>query len=102
MVVNGDAACRALGRGLPCRKCSVNVVCAQSCLTPCGPLHCSPPDSSVQGIFQKEYWGGLPNPSPGDLHDTGIELTSLTSSASTGGFFAASATVIIAAVITIK
>ena len=27
-------------------------VCAQSCLTLCDPMDCSPPDSSVHGIFQ--------------------------------------------------
>ena len=34
------------------------------------------PGSSVHGIFQQEYWGGLPFPSPGDLPDPGIELRS--------------------------
>jgi len=27
-------------------------------------------------FFKKEYWSGLPFPSPGDLPDPGIELTS--------------------------
>ena len=27
-------------------------ICAQSCLTLCDPMHCSPPGSSVHGIFQ--------------------------------------------------
>ena len=35
-----------------------------------------PPGSSVHGIFQKEYWSGLPFPSLGDLPDRGIEPTS--------------------------
>ena len=26
--------------------------CAQSCLTLCGPIHCSPPDFSVRGMSQ--------------------------------------------------
>ena len=26
---------------------------------------------------RKEYWSGLPFPSPGDLHNPGMELTSL-------------------------
>jgi len=29
------------------------------------------------GFFRQEYWSGLPFPSPGDLPDPGIELTSL-------------------------
>ena len=33
----------------PRSKC---VLVAQSCLTPCNPMHCSPPGSSIQGIFQ--------------------------------------------------
>ena len=37
------------------------------------PMDCSPPDSSVHGILQAEYWSGLPFPSPGDLPDPGIE-----------------------------
>ena len=28
------------------------------------------------GFFKQEYWSGLPFPSPGDLSDPGIELTS--------------------------
>ena len=40
--------------------------CAQSCLTLRDPMDCSPPGSSVHGIFQ-EYWSGSPFPSPGDL-----------------------------------
>ena len=34
---------------------------------------CSLPGSSVHGIFQQEYWSGLPFPFPGDLLDPGIE-----------------------------
>ena len=30
----------------------MKTVCAQSCLTLCDPLDCSPPDSSVHGISQ--------------------------------------------------
>ena len=33
------------------------------------------------GLLRQEYWSGLPFPSPGDLHDPGIEL------ASSDGFF---------------
>ena len=54
----------------------------KSCPTICGPMYCSPPDSSVHGIFfRKEYGSGLPFPSPGDLPDTGIKSMSLASPA---------------------
>ena len=43
-------------------------------------------------FYRQEYWSGLPFPSPGDLPDPGIELTSLMSPALVGGFFTASAT----------
>ena len=49
-------------------------------------LDCSPPGSSVHGIFQVLAWGGLPFPSPKDLPDPGIEPTS---PALPGGFFTA-------------
>ena len=51
----------------------------------CNPIDCSPPGSSVYGISQQEYWGGLPFPSPGDLPDPRIEPRSPVSPA--GGFF---------------
>ena len=38
------------------------------------------------------YWSGLPFPSPGDLPDSGIRVTSLESLALAGGFFTTSAT----------
>ena len=34
--------------------------CAQLCLTLCDPMDSSLPGSYVHGIFQKEYWSGLP------------------------------------------
>ena len=43
----------------------------------------------VPGIFQQEYWNGLPFPTPGDFPDPGIELVSL---ASAVRFFTTSAT----------
>ena len=49
-------------------------------------MACSPPGSSVHGIFQAEYWSGLPFPSPGNLPDRGMEPKS---SALAGGFFTA-------------
>ena len=33
------------------------------------------------GLFQQESWSGLPFPSPGDLHDPGIEPESATAPA---------------------
>ena len=48
-------------------------------------MDCSPPGSSVHGILQTEYWSGLPFPTPGDLPDSGIELTFLASPVLAGG-----------------
>ena len=46
----------------------------QSCLTLCNPMDCSPPGSSVHGIFPgQEYSRGLPCPPPGYLPDPEIE-----------------------------
>ena len=45
------------------------------------------PGSSIHGISQQEYWGGLPFPPPGDLPDPGIKHTSPVSSAWAGRFF---------------
>ena len=49
---------------------------AKSCQNLCDPMDCSPPGSSVQGFPRKEFWSGLPFPSPGDLSDPEIELMS--------------------------
>ena len=43
------------------------------------------------GFSRQEYWSGLPCPPPGDLPDSGTELTSLLSLALAGGFFTTSA-----------
>ena len=59
-------------------------VCAQSCLTLCDPMECSPPASSV-GFPRQEYWSRLPFLSPGDLADPGIEPASLASPALAAG-----------------
>ena len=40
------------------------------------PMNRSLPVPSVHGILQKEYWSGLPSPSPGDLPDPGIKTVS--------------------------
>ena len=53
--------------------CVCVCVCAQLGQTLCDPMDCSPPGSSVHGIFQARIWSGLPFPSPGDLPDPGIE-----------------------------
>ena len=39
------------------------------------------------GFSRQEHWRGLPFPSPGDLPNPGIELTSLLPPALAGGFF---------------
>ena len=36
----------------------------QSCLILSNPMDCSPSFSSIHGIFQQEYWSGVPLPSP--------------------------------------
>ena len=46
---------------------------AQSCLTLCDPVDCSPPGSSLHGFSRQDYWSGLPFPSPGDLPNPGIK-----------------------------
>ena len=35
--------------------CACVCMCAQSCLTLCNPMDCSPPGSSVHGISRQEY-----------------------------------------------
>ena len=69
-------------------ECSV----AQSCPILCGPVDCSPPDSSVHGIFQAgilewdaiSFFRGSSNPE--------IEPTAVASRALAGGFFTTSTT----------
>ena len=51
---------------------------AKSYPTLCNPMDCSPPDFSVHGISQQEYWSGLPFSSPGDLSNPGIKPESPT------------------------
>ena len=55
-------------------------------------MDCSPTGSSVHGFPGKEYWSGLPFPSPGDLLNPGMESTFLMSPALAVGFFTTSAT----------
>ena len=49
---------------------------AQSYLTLCNPMDCSPPGSSVHGIFPVIILGGLPFPTPGDLPNLGSKTKS--------------------------
>ena len=54
---------------------------AQSCLTLCNPMDCTPAGSSVHGILQARI---LPCPPPGDLPDPGNEPISPASPALQG------------------
>ena len=71
------------------------IICAkwlQPCLTLCDPMHCSPPGSSVHGIFQARILERLPLPTPGDLPYPEMEPVSPASVALADGFFTTSAT----------
>ena len=50
-------------------------------------MDCSPPGSSVHGIFQERILEWVSFPIPEDLPDPGIEPTSLVSPALAGKFF---------------
>ena len=56
--------------GVPTTKPLCEV--AHSFPTLCGPMDCSPPVSSVHGIFQARILEWLPFPSPADLTNPGI------------------------------
>ena len=56
---------------------------AQSCLTLCDPMDCSPSGSSCLGFSRQEYWGGFPCPPPGDLPNPGIKPRSPVSQSDT-------------------
>ena len=65
-------------------------MCAKSLqlyLTLCDPMDCSPPGSSVHGIFPARILEYPPFATPGDLPDPRIEAVSLLSPASAGKFF---------------
>ena len=49
---------------------------AQLCPTLCNSMNCSPPGSSVPGILQARILEQVAIPSPGNLRDPGMELTS--------------------------
>ena len=58
-------------------------VCAQSY----DPMDCSPPASTVCGIFQAKYWSELPFSTRGNLPDSGTAPTSFESPALADGFY---------------
>ena len=72
---------------------NVHAKLLQSWLTLCNPMDCSSPSSSVHGLLQAWIHGlpwdccGLPCPTPGDLLDPGIKLSSFTSPLLAGGFW---------------
>jgi len=49
---------------LQCMKVKSESEVAQLCLTPSDPMDCSPPGSSVHGIFQARALEWVPSPSP--------------------------------------
>ena len=65
------------------------ISCVQLCVTP-WIVACQDPLS--MGFSRQEYWSGVPFPSPGDLSNTGIQSTPLTSQALAGGIFTTSTT----------
>ena len=65
---------RDLTPGFPARVCGVFI--AQSCLTLCDSMNCSPQGSSVHGFLRQEYWSRLPCPPPEDLLYPGIKPVS--------------------------
>ena len=60
---------------------------AQSCLTLCNPMDCSPPDSSVHRIFQARILKWVAFPFPGNIPNPRIEPASLVSPTLAGRFF---------------
>ena len=70
---NAGVCCHFL---LQCMKVKSESEVAQLCPTLSDSMDCSPPGSSVHGIFLEEYWGGLSFLPPGDLpkklHDAAV------------------------------
>ena len=64
-------------------------VCIQLYLSLCDPMDCSPPGSSVHGIFQARVLEWVAISYSGDLPDPEMKLVTL---ALAGGFFTTSAT----------
>ena len=70
-------------------------VCAkslQSRLTVCDPVDVAGQSPLAIRFSRREYWSGLPIPSPGDLPYLGIESRSLNNPALAGWFFTTSPT----------
>ena len=62
-------------------------MCAQLCPTVRYSVDCNVDEAPLSmGFPRREYWGGLPFSSPGDLADPGTEPGSLVSPALAGGF----------------
>ena len=60
---------------------------AQLCPILCILMNCCCQAPLSLEFFRKDYWGGLPFPTPEDLSDPEIELASLLSPALPGRFF---------------
>ena len=72
---HGDLLQAEMGREIGWK---VKVLVAQSCLTLCDPMDCSPLGFSVPRIFQARTLKWIAIPFPGDLPDPGIEPRSPT------------------------
>ena len=88
LFLSGNMLCFEIYQAQACAKP------LQPCPTLCNPVDCSPPGSSVPGVLQAWILEWVALPSPGDLPDPGIKLTSLTSPALESRFFTTSTTVI--------
>ena len=65
----------------------------QLCLTLYNPMDYIACQASLSmGFSRKEYWSGLPCPSPGDIRKPGMEPMPLMSPALAGGLFTTSVT----------
>ena len=67
--------------------CVLHAKSLQSYPALCDHMDCSLQISLSMGFSMQGYWSGLPFPSPEDLPNPGIQPTSLTTPAFTGGFF---------------
>ena len=67
-------------------------LCVQSCLTLCNPMDCSPPDSSVHGIFQASIREQVAISFSGIFLTQGLNRRSLVSPALASRFFTSWAT----------
>ena len=79
---------------LLCHHWCMHAKSFQKCPTPCDPMGYSPSDSSVREIFQARILEWVTCPSPGDLSNPGIELSSLTSGVLASRFFTTSISMI--------